>query len=236
MVRPNRTFLDEEIARQISFNLNKIISKRKITQADLSTLSGISKTTLSGYFTGTSTPTPGNSQLIADALKINKEDFDPRFSSYLIKSIGSYSDNKIVELPLYGDIAAGALSTLAPVTKNDVEHIQVPIQFLNGHSAEMGIFALHVNGESMNKIIPNQSYVICLPVEKEDLTDGQIIIFSHDGEYSMKRFLNDEEDEVLIFRPESNDPKFRDIVIDYHTTRDLKIYAKVIGYYVNLGE
>ncbi|MCO7126182.1 XRE family transcriptional regulator [Sporolactobacillus shoreicorticis] len=233
MVRPNRTILDEEIARQISFNLNKIISKRKITQADLSALSGISKTTLSGYFTGTSTPTPGNSQLIADALKINKEDFDPRFSSHLIKSIGSYSDNKIVELPLYGDIAAGALSTLAPITKNDIEHIQVPIQFFNGHS-RIDAFALHVNGESMNKIIPNHSYVICLPLEKSNLSDGQIVIFSHDGEYSMKRFINNAEDEVLIFRPESNDSKFRDIVIDYDTTRDLKIYAKVIGYYVNL--
>ncbi|BBN99197.1 LexA family protein [Sporolactobacillus terrae] len=138
-------------------------------------------------------------------------------------------------IPLYGDIAAGALSTLNGVIEKDVTYISIPVQFFNGHS-RVGAFALHVNGESMNKIIPNRSYVICLPLEKANLSDGQIVIFSHDGEYSMKRFINNAEDEVLIFRPESNDPKFRDIVIDYHTTRDLKIYAKVIGYYVNLGE
>ncbi len=138
------------------------------------------------------------------------------------------------ELPLYGSIAAGALSMVEPVTKNDIEYIQLPKSMLGKYANCKNLFALKVNGESMNKVIPNGSYVVCKPIEIEELKDDDIVIFSHDNEYSMKRFRRDEENQLLIFSPESTYRKYHDIVIPYDTTNDLKIYAKVIWYAVTL--
>lgn len=209
-----------------SNNFRLLRESRGLTTTEIASMLGVSQSTISTWENGVKLPR-------ADALdKITK--FFNVSLSILMSTTEIKKSDLDVKIPLYGEIAAGALSTLEATTDENINMLNIPVQFLNGHSAERGIFALHVNGESMNKIIPNRSYVICLPIDKSDLADGQIVIFSHDGDYSMKRFLNDEEDEVLIFRPESYDVKFRDIVIDYNTIRDLKVYAKVIGYYVNL--
>lgn len=140
-----------------------------------------------------------------------------------------------LELPLYGSIAAGALSTVDPVTKDDVEYIALPKHMLGKYSDRKDLFALKVNGESMNKVIPNGSYVACKPIDTiDELKEDDIVIFSHDNEYSMKRFRKDEENRLLIFSPESTFKKYHDIVVPYDTVNDLKIYAKVIWYAVLL--
>ncbi|WP_044737271.1 LexA family transcriptional regulator [Geobacillus kaustophilus] len=154
-------------------------------------------------------------------------------NEFVKESSYSYKIGKL-ELPLYGGIAAGALSTVEPVTKDNVEYITLPKNMLGKYANCKNLFALKVNGESMNKIIPNGSYVVCKPIEFEELKEDDIVIFSYDNEYSMKRFRRVEEDEVLIFSPESSDRRYRDLVISYDTINDLKIVAKVIWYAVTL--
>ncbi|MGG3987721.1 S24 family peptidase [Bacillus smithii] len=105
---------------------------------------------------------------------------------------------------------------------------------LGKYASNKNLFALKVNGESMNKVIPNGSYVICKPIDKYEVKDDDIVIFSYDREYSMKRFRLDEENGLLIFSPESSDKRFYDIVIPHDAPNDLKIYAKVIWYAVAL--
>lgn len=140
-----------------------------------------------------------------------------------------------LDVPLYGSIAAGALSIVEPVTQRNVEYITLPKVVLGKYSDSKGLFALKVNGESMNKVIPNGSYVACKPIETiDELKEDDIVIFSHDNEYSMKRFRRDEENRLLIFSPESTYRKYHDIVVPYDTVNDLKIYAKVIWYAVTL--
>ncbi|WP_251854333.1 helix-turn-helix domain-containing protein [Enterococcus italicus] len=65
--------LREEIAR----NLLKVTKGK--TQSQISDLTGIPASTLSGYFTKRSTITEENAQKIADAFHIDKSDIDPRF-------------------------------------------------------------------------------------------------------------------------------------------------------------
>ena len=154
-------------------------------------------------------------------------------SLYIQKMFQPHTPGEL-ELPLYGDIAAGALATVEPVMKNNVEYITLPKNLLGKYTNCKNLFALKVNGESMNKVIPNGSYVVCKPIEMDELKEDDIVIFSHDNEYSMKRFRRDEENRLLIFSPESTDRKYHDIVIPYDTMNDLKIYAKVIWYAVTL--
>lgn len=151
-----------------------------------------------------------------------------------IVKAGSGINQNNIKMPFFGNIAAGALSTIEPVTNGNVKYIHIPKELLGKDIFSNNLFMLKVNGESMNKIIPNGSNVICKAVNINEIKDGDIVIFSYDNEFSMKRFRRDPKNKLLIFSPESTDPKFYDIVIPYDTQNDLKIYAKVIWYGVNL--
>jgi len=234
MSRPKRTSLDERIREVISKNLSNILRSRDITQVKLADITGIKKSTINGYVKGTSTPTPGNSQKIADALKISKDKIDPRFSDDTAKIIEKESSNDVL-IPLFGNIAAGSLDAVDRITEDNVQYIKYPKSFLGKYQSSKDLFAMKVNGESINKVIPNKSYVILKPVDLDQIKQDDLIVFSHGDEYSLKRFRRDDEDKVLILRPESTDHKFRDIIIKYDTSNDLKIYGKVICYSVALG-
>lgn len=78
MPRNKLSPFDEKLRETISNNLKKYTSH--LTQGQLSAMTGIPASTLSGYFAKRSTPNAGNLQKIADALKIKKSDIDPRFN------------------------------------------------------------------------------------------------------------------------------------------------------------
>lgn len=144
------------------------------------------------------------------------------------------SNVEMLQIPYYGDIAAGALATVNPVLESELSFLSIPSMFLGKMRGSEELISFRVNGESMNMIIPNGSTVVAKVLSCDSVKDGDIVIFSHDGQYSMKRFRRDEQDRVLIFSPESTDKKFRDTIISYETQNDLKIYAKVIWYGVSI--
>lgn len=84
MPRNKLSKFDKELRAKISANLKKYTEG--ITQYELSEMTGIPVSTLSGYFAMRSTPNAGNIQKIADALHIDKSDLDPRFSNSILKS------------------------------------------------------------------------------------------------------------------------------------------------------
>jgi transcriptional regulator with XRE-family HTH domain len=79
MARNQLSDFDRKIRKEISENLKKYTSH--MTQGELSRLTGIPASTLSGYFAMRSTPNAGTIQKIADALKLEKSDLDPRFAT-----------------------------------------------------------------------------------------------------------------------------------------------------------
>ena len=70
---------DKEDMKVFSANLNSILSDRNCKQAELSRVTGIPPSTLTGYVKGTSLPIPGNVQKIADFFGVPKSVLDPRF-------------------------------------------------------------------------------------------------------------------------------------------------------------
>ncbi|MEN2464967.1 LexA family transcriptional regulator [Ornithinibacillus sp. JPR2-1] len=163
----------------------------------------------------------------------SNEDLQIKESSGLYV-LNNTNHNSEVMLPLFGSIAAGALARVEGITEDELDYIKIPKSFLGKYENSKNLFAMKVNGESMNLLIPNGSYVVAKAIENSELKDDDIVIYSHDGDYSMKRFRRDNEDQVLIFSPESSDKKFRDIVIPFSTQNDLKIHGKVIFYSVAL--
>lgn len=77
MPRHNLSDFDKNLRKQISENLKKYSAN--LTQSELSALTGIPASTISGYFAMRSTPNAGNVQKLATALGVTKADIDPRF-------------------------------------------------------------------------------------------------------------------------------------------------------------
>ncbi len=90
MARPSLSEYDKKLRRTISENLKRLTCN--YTQQQLSKMTGIPVSTLSGYFAQRSTPNAGNVQKIADALHVQKSDIDPRFSPKALKVESSNVD------------------------------------------------------------------------------------------------------------------------------------------------
>lgn len=95
MPRHELSPLEKKIRTSISENLKKYSSG--LTQAQLSDLTGIPASTISGYFAKRSTPNAGTIQKLADALNVNKSDIDPRFKQDEILSEKDSINSKIID-------------------------------------------------------------------------------------------------------------------------------------------
>lgn len=93
MARNQLSDFDKKLRQQISENLKKYTSH--MTQSELSKLTGIPASTLSGYFAMRSTPNVGTVQKIADALNLQKSDLDPRFEDSSSTNFSSHTERDI---------------------------------------------------------------------------------------------------------------------------------------------
>ena len=83
MARAKLSEFDRNLRAKIAKNLKKVT--KNYTQAELSELTGIPASTISGYFSERSTINNRNLQKIADAMNVKKSDIDPRFEDTLLK-------------------------------------------------------------------------------------------------------------------------------------------------------
>lgn len=98
MPRNKLSEFDQSLREQISKNLKQLCEN--MTQSELSELTGIPESTISGYFAMRSTPNAGNVQKIADALGVKKSDIDPRFSHALLEEKLTRKDEREIESDL----------------------------------------------------------------------------------------------------------------------------------------
>ena len=94
------------------------------------------------------------------------------------------------------------------------------------------IYITRVNGESMNKIIPDQSLIAVKPIELSYLKDGDIVVYNYDNEYAVKKYYK--HGDKIVFRPDSDNMAFTDQVINLDSEIDLKIKGKVVLYIVEM--
>lgn len=131
-------------------------------------------------------------------------------------------------------IAAGLPVGIDSVTEYEVGTMSIPDSIMGKYAGHSNIFATRINGESMNRIIPNGSLIAVKGAELESLRDGDLVVYSHEHEYSVKRFFNDPSNGRIIFRPDSSDNRFTDYTITYEDCSTLRIHGKVVLYVVEL--
>ena len=130
-------------------------------------------------------------------------------------------------------VSAGALTNIDSI--NYMPSVMIPDFMMGRYAGNRSIILMHVNGESMNNVIQNGAVIAVLTnIELSDIHNGDIVVIKNGGDYTVKRFYNDSSHQEFVFRPDSNNMAFRDIVFSYDATDDLYLIGKVVMYNVTL--
>ncbi|MFC0232707.1 LexA family transcriptional regulator [Vagococcus entomophilus] len=213
MARGELTPQEIENRKIISENLKKLLLEKKSTQVDIHRITKIPKSTLTGYFKGTSTPNPGNIQKLANYFNVPKSVIDPRFRqkdeeifSKMRKAI------KTVSIPVLGTITCGN-----PITAE--QNISEYREELEDLLPSGNVFYLKTSGDSMTPTIPEDSYVLIR--EQPEVEDGEIaaVLLNGDTEATLKRVKH--QGNLILLVPDN--PKYSPYVINEENP------ARIIG-------
>ena len=149
--------------------------------------------------------------------------------AYLMGWSDEEPTNLITEYDYYNtNISAGL-----PVNVDGITHcetISIPDAVMGKHAGNKDTFILRVNGDSMNKIIPDGSLIAVKPTSLETLKNGDMVVFSEEHKYSVKSYFKTSD--TLIFKPNSTNNNHHDQTHKLDT--DITIHGKVVLYIVEL--
>ena len=204
-------------------NVGKLLKNRReqlnLSQQEVANLVGVSKSIISRWENG-EVRNMGIDKikslckaLSLDPLTLINNDIDET-----PKTLG-YS-----EYPYIPDaVAAGIPETIEGTT--ELSQIPIADELLGKYAKNKNVIIMKINGESMNRVIENGSIIgVLTGVSPYDLHDGDLVVFNHEYEYSVKRFYN--LGEKIVFRPDSTQLQFTDIV--YNADDNIEIIGKVI--------
>lgn len=208
--------------------LRKLRDSIDKTQLELSKLLHVTKSTISMYERNERTPSP-------DILKKYSQLFDVSIDYLLgtpndtVEMLGqAVTMNKYPYIDDY--VSAGSPVNIEGM--KDVPNIYVPDELLGSYAGSKRLFFLKVNGESMNKIIPNGSTIGVISYDSiNDIKNGDIVVYStEEHSFAVKYFYK--EKNKLIFKPSSTYHYYYDKVFDIND--NIRIIGKVVIYSVML--
>lgn len=218
---------------QVNFNIEigkKIRQKRtelEMTMKELGKLVDLSEATIQRYESGKIKGVGIDIiKKIADALHVTPAYLMGWEDDLKVEVIGRAEiSSSYPYIPF--SVAAGKPILIDGIT--DLPKINIPNYFLGKYANNDNVIIMKVNGESMNKVIPNDSLIgVLTNYDYNNLKNGDLVVFENNYEYSVKRFYD--AGDKLIFKPDSTDPSFADIVLN--KDENINIIGKVILYSV----
>lgn len=144
--------------------------------------------------------------------------------SYLLgMENASLPNTATTDVPLYGSIAAGT-----PIEMTEVENLYpIPSKV---HANYPDAFLLKVEGDSMNRILPNGCYALVDPCDEVD-RDGQpyaVCVNGYSATIKRVRKLNN----GFVLEPDSNDPTYEPRTFNFNDpgTQAITIIGRVVYY------
>lgn len=197
----------------IGDNVNAIRIHFGLNQEKLAELMGVSQTTVSAWECGESTPRRNNVEKLLRVLPgISYDDVMSEsngFAKRVLKKAQGW-----VKVPLFGRIAAGT-----PLEMDNVDDFgEVPAPVMSRYP---NAFLLRVEGESMNRSIPNGAFALVDPCDDVE-RDGKpyaVCVNGHDATIKRVRKLEN----GFELAPDSSDPTFKPIVYDRGNPEDEEI-------------
>lgn len=133
----------------------------------------------------------------------------------------SIPNNDMVEVPLYGAIAAGTPIEMVPVENSQ----PVPSEVRRRYPSA---FLLKVEGDSMNRILPNGCYALVDPCEAVEHNGAPYAVCVNGYDATIKRVnkLNN----GFELAPDSNDPTYSKQVFNYNEpgTQTITVIGEVV--------
>ena len=217
----------------IGDNINAFRVNKGLTQTDFAKTTGVSQSAISAWERGESTPQAHHIQSIIDTFpELSADDILSEKFGYAKIVLAQPSDKTepTIEIPLFGSIAAGK-----PLEMLDVnEKHPLPVSIFQKHP---NAFYLKVTGESMNRVLPNGSYALIDPTQRET-QDGRVFAVSVDNSSAtIKRIHILEDGAGFELQPDSYDPSFKPTIFKHtdQTTHTLKTIGLVVWYTIPYG-
>lgn len=205
----------------LSKNLKKLIDKKGIDQRILADYLGISEMSVSNWVNGIKYPRMGNVQKMADYFGVMKSDIIEEKDD--IKTFTSSQYNYYAE-----HVSAGIPDHVDAIT--DADKISLPDSIMGKWAGNKNIYITRINGDSMDKVIPDNSLIAVKPVNLPELKNGDMVVFSNNHEYSVKYYKK--IDDKLVFSPHSTNDDHYDQM--YDVDDNIVIHGKVVLYIVEM--
>lgn len=190
--------------------LTQIINENDLSKAEIARRIGTSRSTLNGWLKGEYEANSENIYKLARLFDVTE--------AWLLGFVDERQEIEIKE-PENESFMLPLLNVSAGKEEGDQSqtHEMVESPSRLSHLKEK-LFAIRVVGESMNKIIPNGSTIICAKIDDKP-ENGQIVVYRNGNDYNLKRFT--ETENLIIFEPMSFDASFDNII--YKKTDDIEI-------------
>lgn len=167
---------------------------------------------------------PGNVLQALATLYDTSVDYLLGIASFKNKIVRAVSDEgDFVYVPVYGSIAAGT-----PIEMIEAEDaFPIPAQ---KHEQYPDAFLLRVQGESMNRILPNGCFALVDPCENVDRDNQPYAVCVNGFDATVKRIHKLNNGFELV--PDSTDPTFKPTVYDYgiEGTETITVIGEVVYY------
>ncbi len=223
--------MKKEISKFVGSKIKEIRKKEGLTQKELGDKVGVKHNTISSYENGTNEPEQNILYSMASELGVSINDFFPNTNYDVIREelVAYTSSNSEKEYAYYPtSVSAGLPLNIDSVT--DAEQIEIPDLIMGKYAGNKDVYVTKINGDSMDKQIPDGSLIVVKPVQLESLKQGDIVVFSNGHEYSVKSFYR--HSDKLIFRPNSKNDAHYDQ--SYSIDDNIVIHGRVVLYIVEL--
>ena len=199
-------------------NIKRLREQHGLTQEQLGKMVDVSRSTITQWERGWTTPRMGNVQLLAGALGVSTADIiaDELPPSNAIKPATA----KPAYAPLLGRVHAGEAQE--PDVLQDA--IPVPYEIIKRHP--QGYF-LQVEGDCMDNVYPEGCYILIDPEQRP--SNGSIAVVSIDGaDYVMRRLYRGAN--TLILSPDSHNDEHEDMVFAATTEHTVEFHGTVVWF------
>jgi|SRR5699024_17523 len=220
-----------DLKEYIGYKIKDLRNMRNMSQEELAEELETTKQTVSRYENGKRQANQDILFKLSSVFDVSIDYFFPQTTpdSMVAENTATYTATSTKEYNYFPvGVAAGLPENIESV---NAEKISIPDSVMGKWAGQSDIMIMRVNGESMNKTIPDQSLIAVKPTNLANLKDGDIVVYSDNHEYSVKRMYK--QDEHIVFRPDSTDIRFTDYIVSTNN-ENLVIYGKVVVYIVEM--
>lgn len=193
---------------KFSTQLKKVMFEKNMRAAELSRLTGISKTTLSDYINDVYEPKSDKLLKIAKVLNVDPVWLMGYQPNNETKESGIKANQFYLKYYI-SNLSAGSFHELIEF-KDDEHLVPIPKKY---KAIDKRVHCFKINGTSMNNVIPDNSIVVTVDNNNnaETYKNGDIVVVFYNNEATVKRFYD--EGDYIILKPDSNDPTHEMIFI-----------------------